>query len=203
MDGFAFLRAEQIWRGAACSVLLQRCRGKRAAARWLRRGEQYFTGEKLWVDVVTGSPVAGGGLLNRFALTTSVCRVLFFFFFSGLVILKGIDFNVFSLDGDLTAEESAPRRNGVPWSFTSACLHWKLWLSVVPGESFVDEKRSLDPSHASAERGTRLFGELLSSPWAGAILSETISNIARNSHGRCTAPWQRTDLEVHKLSGYL
>lgn len=90
MDGFAFLRAEQIWRGAACSVLLQRCRGKRAAARWLRRGEQYFTGEKLWVDVVTGSPAAGGCLLNRFALTTSVCRVLFFSFFQGLSFLRAL-----------------------------------------------------------------------------------------------------------------
>lgn len=52
-------------------------------------------------------------------------------------------------------------------------------------------------SRASAEIKSRLFGELLSSPWAGATLSETISNSTRNCHGRGTAPWQRTDSEVH------
>lgn len=114
--------------------------------------------EKLWID----------------HLCLQSAFVFFFFFFPGLVIFKDIDFNVFSLDGGFTAEESALRRNGIPWSFTSACLDWKLWLSVVPRESFVDEKRSLDPSHASAERMSRLFGELSSSPWTGAVLSETI-----------------------------
>lgn len=121
--------------------------------------------------------------------------------FSGLVIFKGIDFNVFSLDGDLTAEELAPRRNGIPWTFTSACLDWKLRLSMVPRKNFVDENRSLDPSRASAERMSHLFEELSSSPWTGAILSETISNTTQNSHGCCTAPWQRTDFKVHKPSG--
>lgn len=56
-------------------------------------------------------------------------------------------------------------------------------------------------SHASAERMNHLFGELSSSSWTGAILSESISNSTHNSHRHCTAPWQRTDFEIHYLSG--
>lgn len=48
-------------------------------------------------------------------------------------------------------------------------------------ESFVDENHSLGPSHASGERMNLLFGELSSSPWTGAVLSETISNSTRNT----------------------
>lgn len=74
------------------------------------------------MNIVTGSLAAGGCLLSGFLLTIFVCRARFL----GLVIFKGIDFNVFSLAGDLTLKELAPRRNGIPWIFTSACLDWEL-----------------------------------------------------------------------------
>lgn len=74
-------------------------------------------------NIVTGSLAAGGSLMDSFGLTISVFRVPFFGVF---VIFGGIDFIVFSLAGNLTPRESAPRRNGIPWIFTSACLDWKL-----------------------------------------------------------------------------
>lgn len=50
MGAFAFLWTVQI-RGASCSTLPEQA----AAARWLQQGEPYFTGQKLWVNVVRGS----------------------------------------------------------------------------------------------------------------------------------------------------
>lgn len=56
-------------------------------------GSWGFPPEQLWID--------------RLCLQST--------FFSGLVIFKSVDFNVFSLDDDSTVEEWAPRRNGIDW----------------------------------------------------------------------------------------